>query len=97
MWLLILVFLLSFALIKKSLALNSCVIVVFLSLKYFKVLFVCNAMIMNGPFKVLLFAMQSLFPSNLVPNATPFFIHTIVMVMHNDAPRNPKTHIALNT
>jgi hypothetical protein len=50
---------------------------------------------MNGRFKVLLFAMQSLFPSNLVPSATKFFIHTIVMVMHNDATR--KTHIAPNT
>jgi hypothetical protein len=52
---------------------------------------------MNGRFKVLLFAMQSLFPSNLVPSATMFLIHTIVMVMHIDATKNPKTHIVPNT
>jgi hypothetical protein len=54
-------------------------------------------MVMNGCFKVLLFAMQSLFPSNLVPSATMFLIHTIVMVMQSDATKNPKTHIAPNT
>jgi hypothetical protein len=82
---------------KKNLALNSYVLIVFLSLKHFRVLFVCNAMVMNGHFKVLLFTMQSLFPSNLVPSASTFLIHTIVMVMHSDATRNPKTHIAPNT
>ncbi len=82
---------------KKNLTLNSRILVVFLSLKHFKVLFVYNAMVMNDHFKVLLFAMQSLFPSNLVPSATMFLIHTIVMVMHSDATRNPKTHITLNT
>jgi len=82
---------------KKKLTLNSHVLIVFLSLKHFKVLFICNAMVMNDHFKVLFFAMQSLFPSNLVPSATIFFIHTFVMVMHSDATKNPKIHIALNT
>jgi hypothetical protein len=54
-------------------------------------------MVMNGHFKALLLAMQSLFLSNLVPSATMFLIHTIVMVMHIDALRNPKTHIMPNT
>jgi hypothetical protein len=45
----------------------------------------------------LLFAMQSLFPSNLVPSGTMFLIHTTIIVMHNDATRNLKTHIAPTT
>jgi hypothetical protein len=97
LWLLFLVFLLYYVSVKKNLTLNSHILVVFLSLKHFKVLFVCNAMVMNDHFKVLFFAMQSLFPSNLVPSATIFFIHTFVMVMHSDATKNPKIHIALNT
>jgi hypothetical protein len=81
----------------KKITLNSCVLVVFLSLKHFRVLFVYNGMVMNGHLKVFLFAMQLLFPSNLVPSASTFLIHTIVMVMHSDATRNHKTHIAPNT
>jgi len=49
-------------------------------------------MVMNGCFKVLLFVMQSLFPSNLVPSATTILIHTIVVATPLWAKCEDETH-----